>query len=137
MKKTISFAVIHFTVAFSVAYLLTGDILIGRLIAMIEPMVNTVAFYFHEKAWQTKPLEQSQYSTPASKTISFAAVHFTVAFTVIYLLTGDVLIGSVMAMIEPAINTMAYYCHERVWQRKEQEKGHTRHNVLDMMVCHH
>lgn len=50
MKKTISFAAIHFTVAFTVAYLLTGNILIGSLIAMIEPMVNTVAFYFHEKA---------------------------------------------------------------------------------------
>lgn len=54
MKKTISFAAIHFTVAFSVAYILTGDIILGSLIAMIEPMVNTVAFYFHEKVWQKK-----------------------------------------------------------------------------------
>ncbi|NVP02761.1 DUF2061 domain-containing protein, partial [Photobacterium damselae subsp. damselae] len=54
MKKTISFAAIHFTVAFSVAYILTGDIILGSLIAMIEPMVNTVAFYFHEKVWQLK-----------------------------------------------------------------------------------
>ncbi len=38
MKKTISFAVIHFTIAFTVAYVLTGDILIGSLIAMIEPL---------------------------------------------------------------------------------------------------
>ncbi|PMM08624.1 hypothetical protein BCT63_21015 [Vibrio kanaloae] len=51
MKKTLTFAALHFTIAFSVAYILTGDILIGSLIAMIEPSVNTVAFYFHEKAW--------------------------------------------------------------------------------------
>lgn len=56
MKKTLSFAIIHFTVAFSLAFLLTGNILIGGLIALIEPMVNTVAFYFHEKVWQTKIL---------------------------------------------------------------------------------
>ena len=31
--KTITFAITHFTVAFTVAYLLTGDILIGSLIA--------------------------------------------------------------------------------------------------------
>lgn len=135
MKKTISFAAIHFTVAFSVAYLLTGDILIGSLIAMIEPMVNTVAFYFHEKAWQSKTLELSQYSRPAGKTISFAVVHFTVAFSVAYLLTGDVLIGSVMAMIEPAINTVAYYFHERVWQKKTA--SNVRQGMFDMMVCHH
>ncbi|MDO6499898.1 DUF2061 domain-containing protein [Photobacterium sanguinicancri] len=135
MKKTISFAVIHFTVAFSVAYLLTGDILIGSLIAMIEPMVNTVAFYFHEKAWQTKALKKSHYSAPVSKTISFAVVHFTVAFTVVYLLTGDILIGSVMAMIEPAINTLAYYFHERVWQKKEHQQ--TSVSLFDAMACQH
>lgn len=37
MKKTLTFATLHFTIAFSVAYVLTGDILIGSLIAMIEP----------------------------------------------------------------------------------------------------
>ena len=101
MKKTLSFAIIHFTVAFSLAFLLTGNFLIGGLIALIEPMVNTVAFYFHEKVWQTKKLIQTQHSSPSKKTISFAILHFSVAFTVVYLLTGDLLIGGTMAMIEP------------------------------------
>jgi uncharacterized membrane protein len=52
MIKTISFAIVHFTVAFTVGYLLTGSILFGSVMALIEPAVNTVAFYFHEKAWQ-------------------------------------------------------------------------------------
>jgi uncharacterized membrane protein len=51
MAKTATFAVLHFVVAFSVGYALTGDIVIGGAIALIEPAVNTVAFYFHEKAW--------------------------------------------------------------------------------------
>jgi len=38
-------------VAFTVAYVLTGDILIGSLIAMVEPAINTVAYFFHEKVW--------------------------------------------------------------------------------------
>ncbi|KXF80359.1 DUF2061 domain-containing protein [Enterovibrio coralii] len=128
MKKTMSFAVIHFTVAFTVAYALTGDILLGSLIAMVEPMVNTVAFYFHEKAWDSKLLKRAINMNPARKTASFAVVHFSVAFSVVYLLTGDVLIGSAMAMIEPCINTMAYYFHERVWQKKER---------FQLMSCHH
>ena len=45
--KTVTFALTHFTVAFTVAYLLTGDILIGSLIAMVEPAINTVAYFFH------------------------------------------------------------------------------------------
>ncbi|WP_028672099.1 DUF2061 domain-containing protein [Saccharospirillum impatiens] len=52
MIKTITFAVMHFTVAFLVTWALTGDILIGSLVALVEPAINTVAFYFHEKVWR-------------------------------------------------------------------------------------
>ena len=52
MKKTFTFAVLHFSVEFSVAYVLTGSLGISSAVALVEPMVNTVAFYFHEKAWQ-------------------------------------------------------------------------------------
>jgi uncharacterized membrane protein len=51
------------------------------------------------------------------KTASFAMVHFTVGFSVAYLLTGSVAIASMLALIEPAANTVAYYAHERFWQR--------------------
>lgn len=61
MKKTMTFAVMHFSVAFLVAYLLTGSLVIGGAVALVEPMVNTVAFYFHEKCWQ-----RWQSKTPAN-----------------------------------------------------------------------
>jgi uncharacterized membrane protein len=55
--------------------------------------------------------------TTLSKTVSFAAVHFTVAFTIGYLLTGSAAIAGALALIEPLANTFAYYLHERVWER--------------------
>jgi len=51
MAKTTTFAITHFSVAFGVTYALTGDIVMGGLIAIVEPAVNTVAYYFHEKIW--------------------------------------------------------------------------------------
>jgi uncharacterized membrane protein len=51
------------------------------------------------------------------KTMSFSAVHFTVAFTVGYVMTGSVLVGGALALVEPAVNTVAYYLHEKVWTR--------------------
>lgn len=122
MKKTLTFAALHFTIAFSVAYVLTGDVLIGSLIAMIEPSVNTVAFYFHEKAWVQAPALRARQWMTKLKTASFATVHFSVAFSVAYLLTGDLLVGGVMAMIEPSINTVVYYFHEKVWLRHSASK---------------
>lgn len=51
MVKTATFAVVHFSVAFGVAYLLTGSLAVSSALALVEPMVNTVAYFFHEKAW--------------------------------------------------------------------------------------
>lgn len=51
MSKTLSFAAIHFSVAFSLGYLLTGSWLVGGLLALVEPACNTVAYHFHEKLW--------------------------------------------------------------------------------------
>ncbi len=122
MKKTLTFASIHFTIAFTVAYLLTGDILIGSMIAMLEPSVNTVAFYFHELVWNKTRALQNLARNPKIKTTSFAVVHFSVAFGVVYLLTGDAFVGGIMAAIEPTINTCAYYFHEKVWLRKQERE---------------
>ncbi len=52
MLKTLTFACVHYTVAFGVAYALTGSIVVGSLVALIEPLCNTVAYYFHEIAWE-------------------------------------------------------------------------------------
>lgn len=52
MTKTITFAIMHFSIAFGVVYAMTGSLLIGGAVALVEPAVNTVAFYFHEKVWQ-------------------------------------------------------------------------------------
>ncbi|MGM0525795.1 MAG: DUF2061 domain-containing protein [Pseudomonadota bacterium] len=52
MKKTASFALMHFTIAFGIVWIMTGDVLLGGAIALIEPLANTVGYYFHEKLWQ-------------------------------------------------------------------------------------
>lgn len=52
MTKTATFAVLHFSVAFCVAYILTGNWVLGGAVALIEPAINTVAFHFHERVWK-------------------------------------------------------------------------------------
>jgi len=50
--KTCTFAILHFTVGFGVTYALTGSVLIASAVALVEPAVNTVVFFFHERIWQ-------------------------------------------------------------------------------------
>jgi uncharacterized membrane protein len=52
MLKTVTFTLMHFCIAFGVTYALTGSIAASGLVAAIEPLCNSVGFYFHEKAWQ-------------------------------------------------------------------------------------
>ena len=52
LLKTLTYLAIHLTVGFTVAYLMTGSIRIAGGIALIEPCVNAVAFFFHERAWK-------------------------------------------------------------------------------------
>lgn len=51
MIKITTFAIVHFSVAFTVGYLMTGSWVVGGAIALVEPALNTVAYYFHERAW--------------------------------------------------------------------------------------
>ena len=52
LTKTLTYLSIHLTVGFSVAYAFTGSVSHAGGIALIEPCINAVAFFFHEKAWQ-------------------------------------------------------------------------------------
>lgn len=52
MLKTVTFTLMHFCIAFSVAYALTGSVTVGGLVAVVEPLCNSVGFYLHEKFWQ-------------------------------------------------------------------------------------
>ncbi len=54
------------------------------------------------------------------KTFSFTLMHFTIAFTVAYLLTDDIMVGGLVAMVEPAVNTVGYIIHEKIWTRLQQ-----------------
>jgi len=52
LTKTFTYLSIHLTVGFSVAYAFTGSVTLAGGIALIEPCINAVAFFFHERAWQ-------------------------------------------------------------------------------------
>ena len=50
--KTLTYLTIHLTVGFTVAYVMTGSVALAGGIALIEPVINAVAFFFHEQAWK-------------------------------------------------------------------------------------
>lgn len=51
LLKTASYYVIHVTVAAAVAYAVTRNLWAALTLSLLEPTVQAVAYFFHEKAW--------------------------------------------------------------------------------------
>ena len=52
--KTLSYGIIHLSVAITVAYLITENIAIALSIGLIEPIVQTGGFAIHDYLWERK-----------------------------------------------------------------------------------
>lgn len=50
--KTATYSVTHMIVAIAVAYAISGSWMVALGIGLIEPMVQTVAYHFHEQTWR-------------------------------------------------------------------------------------
>ena len=51
------------------------------------------------------------------KTITYAAMHFGVAVTVAYAVSGNWQTALAIGTVEPLVQTFAYNIHERAWQK--------------------
>lgn len=53
----------------------------------------------------------------AGQTISQVALHMSVAFGVMYAMTGSLAFGGVAALVEPVCNVALLPLHDRVWAK--------------------
>ena len=60
--KTLTYGATHVTVATTIAYLLTGNLTAAIGIGLIEPLVQTFVFSFHEYLWE-RPSKEEQPAT--------------------------------------------------------------------------
>lgn len=56
----------------------------------------------------------------ALKTGSYSLMHFAVAIAVTYAITQDWRAALAVGLIEPAVQTVAFLIHDRVWARIEK-----------------
>ena len=65
LRKSASFAVIHFTNAVAVVWALTGSLAIAGALAVIEPLANAVALHFFDRWWsRRRPLPTRRVMVP-------------------------------------------------------------------------
>ena len=69
MVKTVTFTVMHISVAFTIVYVMTGDFMVGGAVAIVEPLVNSVAYFFHERLWERRRLKRAEPPSAALQPI--------------------------------------------------------------------
>jgi uncharacterized membrane protein len=52
LLKTGTYGIMHITVATTLAYILTDSFAVALSIGLLEPLVQTVVFFFHERVWE-------------------------------------------------------------------------------------
>jgi uncharacterized membrane protein len=57
LMKTGSYYVMHMVVAAGVAYAVTGNLWAALTLSLLEPTVQAVAYFFHERAWARREPE--------------------------------------------------------------------------------
>ena len=72
MIKTITFTTMHISIAFTVVYLMTDSVMVGGAVALIEPLCNSVGYFFHERVWERiRAKQQISAATRSAGEVSF------------------------------------------------------------------
>ena len=119
--KTFSQVITHMSIAFGLAYLLTGSLALGGLAAIIEPVMNVALLPLHEKLWHAIRQRHAHMGVAAlaGEKLSQTLMHMGVAFVVIYCATGSLALGGMAAVLEPICNVLLLPVHDRFWNNLE------------------
>lgn len=119
LRKTASYYLVHIAVAAVVAYAVTGSLYAALTLSLLEPTVQAFVFFFHEKGWERLPQRRGRTLV---KTGSYYLLHMSVATAVAYTVTGSWLQALTLSLLEPAVQMVFFYAHEKLWERRLQQQ---------------
>jgi uncharacterized membrane protein len=96
----------------------TAEAFTARLVVMDAQEQTRV----HGHAGHSHALPGS-FRQVALKTVTYGLMHFVVAVTVAFALTGDWRIALAIGVIEPLVQTAFFTVHDAVWRRIEARKA--------------
>ena len=117
--KTASYYAVHIVVAAAVAYAVTGNAVAAITLSLLEPTAQALAYFLHDKAWLKVRVQRLRLLV---KTVSYYLVHLVVAAGVAYAVTGDLITALTLSLLEPTVQMVFFYFHEKFWDKKIQKQ---------------
>jgi uncharacterized membrane protein len=116
LAKTASFAVIHLAIAVTLGWLFTGAFVLAGMLALVEPLVNTVVGHRIERLGIGRGRSRRQQAAMQSAVLGLS--HLVVAIGVGLLLGGNWIAMTAYAIVEPMANAVAHYFFNLWWHAR-------------------
>ena len=116
LAKTITWRIIATSDTIILAYFITGDILSGFKIGLVEIITKMVLYYFHEVFWFNSKVKNYRIRH-IIKTFSWRFVGTVDTMVISFFVTGSFLYGVQIGLAETLTKMLLYFLHEKVWYR--------------------
>lgn len=123
--KKISQVTTHMAIAFGIMFVATGSVAFGGLAALLEPIINVALLPLHQRLWAAyrRRRQDMRFALGLGEKISQFALHFSVAFSMMYWASGSLAFGGFAAILEPLLNVLVLPYHDRLWDDWEARRA--------------
>ena len=122
IAKAITWRVVGTIDTTLLAWLISGDPMIGFKVGISEVLTKLILYYFHERVWFNLNLSKEgrfleSHKRHLAKSISWRFFGSLDTMFLAWFISGNPLIGFKVASFEVVTKIILYYLHERVWYK--------------------
>lgn len=122
IAKAITWRIIGTLDTMLLAWIISGNPLIGLKIGAAEVLTKMFLYYLHERVWFRVNLSKNGKILESRKrhlvkTVSWRLVGTIDTMLLAWIISGNPLIGMKVGFAEVATKMLLYYLHERVWYK--------------------
>lgn len=114
--KTLSWRLIGSVDTFLISWFISGNILTGINISLIESVIKMILYFFHERLWYRSQVNDSK-KRHLIKTFSWRIVAILSTLIIVFLVTGSIANGLKIGSIETVSKMILYFAHEKIWYK--------------------
>src|SRR5690606_7250834 len=120
--KAITWRIVGTLDTMLLAWIISGNPLIGLKVGGAEVLTKMLLYYLHERVWYKVNLAKDgrileSRKRHIAKTITWRMVGTVDTMLLAWIISGDPLIGLKVGLTEVATKMVLYYFHERIWYR--------------------
>ncbi len=124
LAKTMTWRIVGTIDTIIIAWIISGNPLIGLSIGGTEVITKMILYFFHERLWLKVNNKKRQHTflyryRHLAKTISWRLIGTIDTILISWVIAGDPMVGLKVGGIEVVTKMILYYLHEKVWHRSK------------------